>query len=65
MTLRIPVLVLLLAVPSVAAAGSAVQLSPDGKRALVNKDLAGERWAITCEDGNGSPIPVWSSVVLT
>src|SRR5581483_9195785 len=35
---------------TVAFAGSGVQITPDGKRTLVSKDLAGERWAITCEE---------------
>lgn len=44
------VVALSLLFPSVALAGSGVQLTPDTKRILVSKDLAGERWAITCED---------------
>ena len=57
----------------VAAAGVAraagVQITPDSKRTLVNRDLQGERWAITCEEdgtitGNvyrseGEPAFVW------
>ncbi len=35
---------------AVAFAGSGVQVTRDGKRTLVNKDLSGERWAITCEE---------------
>lgn len=66
---RIWILALLLAFPTAVDAASGVQLTPDLKRTLVNKDLAGERWAITCEDdgtitGNvyrstGEPAFVW------
>ncbi len=33
--------------PHVAGAQSGMQVTPDGKRTLVNKDVADERWAIT------------------
>ncbi len=54
-----------------AGAPSGVQLSPDGKRRLVSKDVGGERWAITLHEddlsvtgnvffpGGGEPRFVW------
>jgi len=33
-----------------ALAASGVQVAPGGRRTLVSKDVAGERWAITCEE---------------
>lgn len=47
MALALAVLVVVaLAAPVPAAAQSGVQLTPDGRRTLVNKDVGGERWAI-------------------
>ena len=63
-------LVLLALLWAASLAGAAgVQITPDSKRTLVNSDLQGERWAITCEEdgtitGNvyrsaGEPAFVW------
>lgn len=45
---------LFLFAPAGALAQSGLQFSPDGKRTLVNKDLGGERWAITLNEDDGT-----------
>ena len=68
-SVAVATLALCIAAP-VALAGSGVQPAPQGDRILVSKDLAGERWAITCEPdgtisgnvfrpGGGPPAFVW------
>ncbi len=47
---------LVLVAPSLASAQSGVQITPDAKRALVSKDLGGQRWAITFDKGDGTVI---------
>ena len=48
------VLLIALASSRPAAAQSGVQLTPDGKRTLVSKDVGGQRWAITRDLQDGT-----------
>jgi len=43
-------LLVLVALADVAAAQSGVQITRDGKRTLISKDVGNERWAITLND---------------
>lgn len=47
-------LILATALPHAARAQSGIQISPDGKRTLLSKDLAGERWAINVNNATGN-----------
>ncbi len=46
--------VLLLALPGRASAQSGIQVTPDGKRVLVSKNVGAERWALTRNVSDGS-----------
>ncbi|MBI3770337.1 MAG: hypothetical protein HY271_17840 [Deltaproteobacteria bacterium] len=50
-------LVLVLLAPhAVLAADRGIQLSPDGKRVMANKDIGAERWAITFNKDDGTVV---------
>lgn len=47
---------------SPACAGDGVQILPDGTRILVSKDVGDERWAITLDLGDETPLNVTGNV---
>jgi subtilisin family serine protease len=51
---RIQVQAALDSLPAPPARGSGIQVTPDGKRTIVNKDVGAERWAITENADDGS-----------
>lgn len=51
-----------LALATRAGAGDGVQILPDATRILVSKDVGVERWAITLDLGNETPLNVTGNV---